>query len=307
MKLYAFVWRLLLSGLVCKLDDGNDGAGGGDPLGADMYREPAMETPDDNSAGGDDAQQQPSDAGQQSPAAPQPKAAGGLSEEQLIAIATRAAQAGMQQQQPAAQQPQTPKAPSPEEVRKMLNFYQVDADTMAALFGLDDVSQIHPTRVQKMNEVLQGIAKQSVTMAAHHFQTHMTPVQEQMQTFQQERMRQIEERAETAFTTTYPDLAKPELRELLLTLKDNMLKSGQKWPTIDDFSKDLATRARQLLQKVGSRPAAPAAPRGGGKSKPATGSLGSTGGSAGGGSAARSGTLGTGEDQVRNVWAPRRS
>lgn len=217
-------------------------------------------------------------------------------ETRLIEIATRAAQAGMeqrQQQQPPAQRPQ----PTQADIRQSLAYYEADQATLGEILGVEP-SDITPERVQKFNAMVQGIVRQSVTMAAAWTQKTYGP---HIDAFKTQQTQQFEQQAQQEFLTQFPALNNPNYRELVVTTKDAMLASGRKWPTREAFIKDLGTKVTEVLTKVSGRaPGAQQAPQQQQQVKrPATGM---TGGGAGGSSSTPPNT----DPSVLAVWGPKK-
>lgn len=123
----------------------------------------------------------------------------------------------MRSAQPQQQQPQEPQF-NEQEFRQKYNIFDFSAQHYQEIFG---VAPDSPERVQAFNSILQGIAKQSVTLAQALAQSEIekrfAAMNEQFAPIQQRYKEQVEEQYKQDFFKSYPHLQgrEPMLKEII--------------------------------------------------------------------------------------------
>ena len=170
----------------------------------------------------------------------------GMTAEQIAQLAAETVrqmqpQGGQQQQQQA--EPQL----TAEQIAQKYNFVTATPDDIAAIFAGG------PEGAQRLTEVLHKTVKMATTLADARFNQLL---QQHSAKFEQDiaPMRSIaEERAinhhQTAFYTKYPELNKPEFKDVLVACYQNLANTGFKG-TPDEVYAKVNDAARQMIAKV---------------------------------------------------------
>lgn len=151
------------------------------------------------------------------------------------------------------QQVQTQNEPqmTPEEFRRIMNVYEANEQIVNQL-GLK------PEAVPVLNAILQGIARQSVTMSAHQMRMQMQQMMQQIAPMQQMMREQQEASYRQEFYTANKDLKGYEMvaEAVFAQLKSENF-SGSK----DDVFKEIAKRTRAIKAKLSGGQQQQGAPR----------------------------------------------
>lgn len=152
-------------------------------------------------------------------------------------------QAMTQAQQAAAQQQQQP-VYTEEDYRKMFNVYRVGADHLKAMGFPDPTDE----QITAFNEVLQGLSRQSVTVAAYQLAMEQQRLQQQYAPVQQFVQAQQLEAQKQRFFEKHPDLKGLDL--LLLKVKDSFVKEGRRYKNEEEAFQAVANEARQIVKQT---------------------------------------------------------
>jgi len=185
------------------------------------------------------------------PAAPTAAPAGQLPQFDAQTI-SRAVSDGVRQALP------PPAAPSVSDadMAKQLGIFTATPETFQAILG---IAPEKPEQVKALNDALQGVARQAVTIAKVLYQQDLQAFRQEMSPYMTMIRSAEAERQKTLFNTEHKDLAgyEPLVRQVFETT----LASGQKFASVDEARSFVATKTRELLKSVGITPAAPAATR----------------------------------------------
>lgn len=166
-------------------------------------------------------------------------------------------------QAPAGQQQQQPQ-PTEEELNQLLNIFKVDAAALQAM-GIENPTE---QQVAFYNNVVQGTAKQAVTLASYGFAHELNQLKAQyapiVDFFRQQQMEAMKDR----FFQKFPGLTGME--PLLIKIRDHIIASGRKFKdeteAFQAVHDEAIATAKQLgldVSKFTAQPAAGAAPAGG--------------------------------------------
>lgn len=209
-------------------------------------------TPDPNKTTPPDGTQPPTSTPTQSPATP-PAAPNAPDLKAL----TDAIASGFRQAAPST----TPTRPeqSDAELAKQLNVYTADDKAYEAILGMPPSK---PEQVVALNNALQGVARQAVTIAQTLFQGQLKSFRDEMAPFTSVIRTQEAERQKTLFYSEHPDLS--DYKKLVETAFRNVLSTGRAYPNVETARQAVAEETRALLKEVGITPkprtAAPGAP-----------------------------------------------
>lgn len=132
---------------------------------------------------------------------------------------------------------------TPEEAKKLLNFYEID-DELLKDFG--DIEK----QKSALERYRDGVVKQMDTMVQMRLQQELAKLREQydpvVTSWQQEQVRRSEER----FNAKYEELAKPELRPLLEAVSTSLTKAGVKYKNEDEAFEALAKGVEAVMQQT---------------------------------------------------------
>jgi hypothetical protein len=152
--------------------------------------------------------------------------------------------------QPQQAQPQL----TDEQLRQQLGVFTATEETYEQLLGVKPDS---PARVAALNNVLQAVAKQAVTIsnlmtqkALADYQQSLNPYITAVQTAEADRQKSL-------FFKDYPQLTGFE--QVVQEQYQLAKMSGQKFPTVEAARKYVADKAIERLKSVGVNPQAPAA------------------------------------------------
>lgn len=161
--------------------------------------------------------------------------------------------------------PPAPAAPTEEEIDRTFNVFRVSEDQLKQM-GVEN-----PTaeQIQFYNNIVQGTARQAVTLAAFAMQQEMKRLEGLLQPLQQYYQQQAIDAARNRFYTRYPNLR--DMEPVLVAIKDSFLAQGKQFESEDAAFKAVAEQAVTMLKGVNGidhaklleGPAAGAAPAGG--------------------------------------------
>lgn len=163
---------------------------------------------------------------------------------------TAAVAAGVSQALPkpaAAAAPQMTDA----QLRQQLGIFQASADDYEALLGVKPDS---PARVDALNRMLQGVAKQAVTISKILNERALAEQQAQMTPYIQTVRAQEAERQRQVFFTENKDLVGYEV--LSEKIFNEALASGRKFTDVAEARRYVAEQTRQTLKSIGVTPGA---------------------------------------------------
>lgn len=159
---------------------------------------------------------------------------------------------GLRQGQPAAPVVQRSDA----ELAKELGIYTADDAAYEAILGVKPSS---PAQVAALNNALQGVAKQAVTIANLLIKQSIGQVESRFAPYQKIIQEREAQNQRDIFYTENADLK--GFSKLVETNFRNMLNSGQTFPTVEAARKAVAEETKKMLQDSGIQlPAAAVTP-----------------------------------------------
>lgn len=195
--------------------------------------------------------------GTDAPAAPAPAhdAPLTLTQEQLQALVSATAK----EVHAAATPPAQPPTMTQEEFEKRFNVVKVQPDVIETL--LDNEKDI-PSKVAALQELLHGTARMATTIAAYQMAAMRQELEQRMTPALTLVEQQREEALANKFFESYPDLK--EYRPLLVMVRDQLVKEGRSFATVEEAFKEVATRANAVLKSIpGAQQATSQRPTGG--------------------------------------------
>lgn len=145
---------------------------------------------------------------------------------------------GQQKQAEPAKPPMTP-----EEAKKLLNFFEIDDDFMKD-FG--DLEKQKPT-LEKFRD---GVVKHLDTVMQMRMQEMRQAIEAQYNPVVTEFQAQQQLAAETRFNTKYTELAKPELKPLLQAVSGSLVQQGKKFSSESEAFEALAKGVEAVIQQT---------------------------------------------------------
>lgn len=142
------------------------------------------------------------------------------------------------------QQKQEPEKPlTPEEAKKLLNFFEIDDEFMK------DFGDIEKQKAA-LEKYRDGVVKQVDTMMQMRLQQELAKVHEQYNPVVAAWQEQQRVASEERFNSKYSDLAKPELRPLLEAVSTSLTKSGVKYKNEGEAFEALAKGVEAVIQQT---------------------------------------------------------
>ena len=145
---------------------------------------------------------------------------------------------GQQQQKQEVEKPLTP-----EEAKKLLNFFEIDDEFMK------DFGDIEKQKVA-LEKYRDGVVKQVDTMMQMRLQQELAKVHEQYNPVVAAWQEQQRVASEERFNSKYSDLAKPELRPLLEAVSTSLTKSGTRYKNEGEAFEALAKGVEAVIQQT---------------------------------------------------------
>lgn len=175
-----------------------------------------------------------------------PPPANPLSDPRAFAEAVRAAAAGMVPQPTSGQ---APVQPSDADLRRQLNVFEATEEMYEQILG---VKPDNPARLAALNNVLQGVVRQAVTMANIMAQNHVQTFQQSINPYIETVRSQEVERQKTLFFTENKDLAG---YDAIVEAEFQLAKAeGRRFPDVASARKYVADRARERLRAINITP-----------------------------------------------------
>lgn len=171
----------------------------------------------------------------------------GLSQDQLTTLLQAARQPAASQGQPAT--PAAQPTMTDGDFKKAFNIFEATPELYEQILGVKPDS---PARVEALNNALQSISKQSITVVRYLMEQRLKAVEDSMQSklgpITQERQQATEERYYQEFSSEYPGLKdyKPLLSEVVTAAQAR----GLKFNNAAEAKNFVATQACKLLGKT---------------------------------------------------------
>lgn len=143
-----------------------------------------------------------------------------------------------------------PAAPA-EDLAKKLNIFTADAGVYEQLLGVKPDS---PDRVVALNNLLQGVAKQAVSIANYVMEQRLSKMEGNMKPAMDYASTQEGQRQQAEFAAEHPDLADPRFLAIAKKELEMVMAQGKKFPDIKSARLYVAEQTRKTLQGLGITP-----------------------------------------------------
>lgn len=147
-----------------------------------------------------------------------------------------------------------PQGPTDAQLAQQLGIYTATPEVYKSILGVEATS---PDQVTALNTALQSVARQAVNIAQVLQQQAMRDFEARINPYIATVRQNEATRVKEGFFKSHTDLAGYE--PLVKQTYEAVLASGQKFASLDEASKFVADRTREMLKNIGITPAAPAA------------------------------------------------
>lgn len=150
----------------------------------------------------------------------------------------------LQQPPPAQQQP--PQQQSPEEIQRALNVYSLSEQDYDSVFNVDSKEE----SIKALNDVLQKVVRQAVTMSHVLLQDQQQQILQQVQPYMQFADTQRQVMLESSFYQQHPDLqaSKPVVDAVLKQFQSQGVKFSDEKQLFDAVAQNTKAYLSQLVQ-----------------------------------------------------------
>jgi len=161
----------------------------------------------------------------------------------------RAVATGMHQRQPAVQQQEKPLSEA--EIKKLLNVYEIDNDTLKEMLNLDKDTEVSPVQLKAAQRMVASIVKNATTVSNATATAVMRKLEARLAAYDEFIAKQTQEQAHTKFYSKFAEL-KPYDR-IVGAVATNLADTDPNWAnyTFEQGAKLVAKDVRRILKDSG--------------------------------------------------------